>query len=675
MRTHTNAFKEEIAKNGRQINGRLYFYRNYDLIDENNNKIITENNIQLISEQANLEEKELIDEEMIYRIDIIKNGQFLKSLMKQCNFETQTNLNVGTIVNPQLGLLVNGSYEYLDYGNYIIYSKEYNAENKTWNYVCYDKMLYSMLKYEPLNVTYPCLISQYVNALASRINLPFKNAADEFTNFDQVILAEPFNGQDVTYRDVLDKLSEIVAGSFIINDDDELEIALPTVTGDVINEENLKDVNVNFGEKFGPINKVAITETDGGYEYSAQDDDSIEANGLTQINIVDNIFAFNGQSETIAQNILDNINYTEYSINDFKTTGVCYYDFLDVFQVQIGETLYPCMLLNNEINIMQGIEENIYTSKYENSEKESNNYKVSSLSDSEVKFMINKQKGLIESKVSKGEVISEINQSPEQIKIQAEKVNLNGYVTVNDLSGTGTTTINGSNITTGTIDASQVNVSNIDASNINTGTLSANRISGGTISGSSFNITGSNAISVYGSDNLLDAQLNRYGLYVYDDNGLFAGKVSAGNVTVSQANTYPGIGMMSSDNLHGVLTFNLGTQVVGDLKVTGNINANGTITPGSLEEFKKDITLYNNNSIDIIKNAEIYNYKYKEDKTNKNRIGFIIGDKYKTPNELIDKDGIDLYSMCGILWKGIQEQQKVIENLQKRIEDLEKDVK
>lgn len=94
-------------------------------------------------------------------------------------------------------------------------------------------------------------------------------------------------------------------------------------------------------------------------------------------------------------------------------------------------------------------------------------------------------------KVDKNGIISSINQSAEAITIDASKVNLNGYVTISNLTD-GTTTISGSNIKTGTIDASQVNVTNINASNITTGTLNASRIAAGTItlgSGSTFRIS------------------------------------------------------------------------------------------------------------------------------------------------------------------------------------------
>lgn len=57
----------------------------------------------------------------------------------------------------------------------------------------------------------------------------------------------------------------------------------------------------------------------------------------------------------------------------------------------------------------------------------------------------------IELRVEKAGVISAINQTSESIKIAASKINLDGYVTMTDLSTAGKTTIVGDNITSGTI--------------------------------------------------------------------------------------------------------------------------------------------------------------------------------------------------------------------------------
>lgn len=54
------------------------------------------------------------------------------------------------------------------------------------------------------------------------------------------------------------------------------------------------------------------------------------------------------------------------------------------------------------------------------------------------------------------EIVSKINMSTTTIDISADKINLTGYVTVTDLANTGSTIINGNNITTGTIDADRI---------------------------------------------------------------------------------------------------------------------------------------------------------------------------------------------------------------------------
>ena len=81
-------------------------------------------------------------------------------------------------------------------------------------------------------------------------------------------------------------------------------------------------------------------------------------------------------------------------------------------------------------------------------------------------------------------------------KISAARLELTDYLTITSASNTyatksglsgGTTTISGNCLTTGTINASKCTITNINASNITTGTISASKISGG-----SLNLTGTN---------------------------------------------------------------------------------------------------------------------------------------------------------------------------------------
>ncbi len=85
----------------------------------------------------------------------------------------------------------------------------------------------------------------------------------------------------------------------------------------------------------------------------------------------------------------------------------------------------------------------------------------------------------VATKVDENEIISKINQTSESILIQANRLNLSGYVTINSLKAGGTTTIDGGRITTGTVAAARIDVNNLYVKHLNgadgtfTGSLSA----------------------------------------------------------------------------------------------------------------------------------------------------------------------------------------------------------
>ena len=88
--------------------------------------------------------------------------------------------------------------------------------------------------------------------------------------------------------------------------------------------------------------------------------------------------------------------------------------------------------------------------------------------------------GLTSTVTQQGETISQIRQD-------LDKIDISGYVTFTDLKTSGSTVINGSNITTGyisanrisggTIDANTINVEHLNAANLTQGLINANRIS------------------------------------------------------------------------------------------------------------------------------------------------------------------------------------------------------
>lgn len=65
--------------------------------------------------------------------------------------------------------------------------------------------------------------------------------------------------------------------------------------------------------------------------------------------------------------------------------------------------------------------------------------------------------------ITAASIVTAINDSGSSVVIEADHINLNGYVTVGSLKGEGTTTINGANIATGTVTADKIDVQDLSA--------------------------------------------------------------------------------------------------------------------------------------------------------------------------------------------------------------------
>jgi len=335
MKQHTIDFKSQLTELGRELRG-----------------VITYNNTEL--------------EEEIYSITPHYNADLLKSVMKQLDLELTVDIPLNTIINCQIGIKVNEQYEMLNYGNYVVYKSEKQEDTNTYKLTCYDKMLYSMKQNEDLGVDYPIKIKDYLIALGNKIGLSVANTT--FYNQDMKIPSELYLGQEYTYRDILDEIAQATGSLICLNENDEIQVKYPTQTNDTIDEDFLKDVNVDFGQKYGVINSIVLSRSGESDNVYLKDEDSVAQNGLTEVKIVDNqIMNFNNRSDYL-QGILNALNGLYYYLNDFNSTGILYYEVGDLYNVRIGENTYQCLMLNDEINVTTGIEEIIHTDMPEKSE-------------------------------------------------------------------------------------------------------------------------------------------------------------------------------------------------------------------------------------------------------------------------------------------------------------------
>ena len=513
MKAHTNDFKNAIKLHGKQLDSKITYSSDGETIE--------------------------LGVEQLNSITPHYEGGILKSVMRGLTIDSNVEIPKGTVLNYQFGVLVGNSYEYINFGNYIVNTIEKKEDTNSYSIECCDKMLYSMIDYDSTNITYPITIRNYINAICTKIGLTFKNANDTFVNYDKEIPNELYSNIGYTFRDVLDELAQVTASTICINEsDDELEIRYianeqqaeyllkdmeeqqdvsnmvftmdtigytseqlidginnvanlctissdtngyliiisngqqlssyssnlrtdiykpdgtafgnvssshiylwylkahivngsPSFTGSyilndltlntkygdlelddnmaiselntsyypssviwncmkvlnieaqqmIINEEYLKDVDVNFGEKYGPINSIVLTRAGGADSVYLQDQQSITQNGLCELKIEDNQIMNGNDRADYLTGILGKLGGLEYYTNDFASTGITYLELCDRYTVVIGENTYPCIMFNDEIDITQGLEEIIHTDMPEQSETD---YKYASKDDRQI---------------------------------------------------------------------------------------------------------------------------------------------------------------------------------------------------------------------------------------------------------------------------------------------------
>ena len=662
MKTVTNGYKNQIKLLGKEIDNVIRYYNHYQIITENNKYILTEDGKKILTEQIKPGSYQDITAEDIYSSKVVIHGDLLKTMMKELDFEIKQDIKVGSIVDFKFGLKVNGQYEYVDYGEFIVQNKEFNEDTKTYSYVAYDKMLFTMIPYEEQDIselTGPYTLFDLASYCCQYcgLNLGVEYFPNEDREINDDTLSILKNG-NFTFRDVLDFITEVTGcSSYMIGDD--FVINAPEETGLTLYADSFKDTNVTFSKMYGPINSIVFSRGDDTDFVEIKDDESIAENGVTQLKIKDNPFLEGNDRSDYFEEMFEVLNGLTYTLNDLSSTGVTYLDYFDKFNVEIDDNTYPCLLLNDEIIIEQGLEEKIFTEETEGAEHE---YVTSRLDDRGQKWaniQVKKDVGEIvlevgkvndditqintdlDGKVGDNEIISKINLSPEQITINSNKLSLTGKTIALTSDNINISSNNFSVDTNGNMACNNATMSN---ATITSGNITIPESSAGY--GVEVHGTGSDGTTTYYTR-------QRAAAFTCFRNDVLTARMHDGGNT--------GGGVLNLYNASGTMTI----QCAGS---SGIITCT-SVNP-SLEENKKNIEKFSN-GLQVVKDTDIYrfNYKYEEDNI-KRHIGFVIGDKYNYSKEVTsnDNDGADLYSMISVLWQAVKEQQKEIEDLKERID-------
>lgn len=324
-------------------------------------------------------------EDDLISVKVSGEGALCKTLMKKFEgkFLGEHNL-LGLEVNVGIGVKVaGGTYEYIDYGKFLITETTSIKESETTTVVGYDLMIKTMKVYEPF-ATYPINLIDFAGGIAGQCGLTLGNTV--FVNSTWSVPGELYeNIKDISYRDIITQIAEASGSIAIIGSDNKLYFKSVYNTNEQITYENL--FKLKLEPEYGPINSVVLSRQPQEDNIALVDQVSIDLNGLTEFKISNNWLVDNNREGAITP-IFNQLKGIRYYPFEASTEGLGWYEVGDMVEILNDQSeAFRTLILSISILVDGGIKETLLT-KAEN--KTSTNYQyvgtiVKKLANTEIK--------------------------------------------------------------------------------------------------------------------------------------------------------------------------------------------------------------------------------------------------------------------------------------------------
>lgn len=327
-------------------------------------------------------------------VKMYANGDIGKAVVKKAEFSYKGSYDfLGKDVNIQIGLVLTydiygrpATWEYIDYGDFKVDKVEYNPDAELTTVTCYDKMLEALVEYSPVNVTYPCTLADFVDALCTAKGWTLGTLT--FTNDSISLDGDPFVFQDLTDRVVLEKIAEATGTVIYFDASGELILRdLNDTSIDTLTISELKKMGLR--EQWGGLNSVkagfppyGTRINEGGYfsnplldelddeildELSEEitEEAEYEIDGLQQYIFDNNQLA----TQTLITALFTHLENFTYYPHELDTIGLGWYEVGDRITITDKDSVnYATNILNIEIEFTEsGYKERLYTPVWENS--------------------------------------------------------------------------------------------------------------------------------------------------------------------------------------------------------------------------------------------------------------------------------------------------------------------
>ena len=295
--------------------------------------------------------KQVITKELKYRFE----GALFRTIMKEIVVTTKNAESLkGKNISFKYGLYINNKYEYLDLGDFFV--KDIPKENKGSEEIevtAYDKLVYFMktFKQSDLQLSYPCTVLTLVQKICEVCGVELYST--DFFNADLIVDEDYFTSQEVTYRDVLDKVAQTTFSIIYIKDNKLFLSPISTTPVETLDRSYLSKLVIT--DEFGPVNALVLGRGDVEDNVEAKDDTSIAQNGRCELRFDENEFV-EFKREQVINSMFKQIKGLTYYAFEATDVGVIWLEPGQCIALKDNDTdSYNSYYLTANITINTGI--------------------------------------------------------------------------------------------------------------------------------------------------------------------------------------------------------------------------------------------------------------------------------------------------------------------------------
>lgn len=365
--------------------------------------------------------KKVVAKELKYSFE----GKLFKTIMRQIEITVKNAAELkDKNVKFEYGIYVNNNFEYIDLGDYYIKDIEDDKGKAELVVTGYDKMINFMrtFKQPELQLTYPCTMLTLIQKMCEVCGVELYST--DFFNADLQVDEDYFTAQELTYRDVLEKVAESTETTIFIKDNKLYLHKLDNSPVEKLDASYLTGLTVK--EKFGPVNALVLGRGDVKDNVEAKDDTSIAQNGRCEIRFDENEFV-EYQREQVIDEMFEQIKGLKYYSFEGSDVGIMWLEPCDLIEVEDTEgSTYETIYLSANITINTGISSDIEADIPNETNTE---YKVTTKEEKKtlkVERLAKKNEGLIqdiiEEQTETGNKLTEVEQTVDSISQKVSNI-------------------------------------------------------------------------------------------------------------------------------------------------------------------------------------------------------------------------------------------------------------